>query len=250
MKSELLYLESPKIYSILSEVLSIGEDENGQYLDLNKTCHYPGGGGQPTDISWISQGENKSQIVLAKNIDGIARHYVHKNIGFFKEKNVAINISSDSRRLFSAYHTAGHWIAGIITENLILNWIPIKAHHYPNEAYVEFSGDFDGDSDDIISRIYLCMSIDRQSQPMVKWEVISIKEIEKISNCNLPVNFTPNPNKPFRLVTIDMYKSVPCGGVHVEKLSEIKSVKIESISLKNRKIRVRYSVEIWSELAS
>ncbi len=250
--TELLYLDNPTLYATLSEIVETGKDDKGYYVSLYKTIHYPGGGGQPQDISTISQNGFEVRVTATKMIDGLVRHYLDINSldGIDTQKDVAIKIDSHSRRLFSAYHTAGHWLAGMVQENIGLPWIPLKAHHYPNEAYIEFEGQLDENIEELTNHLYMCMAIDRQAQPKVSWRIISKEDTATLAKCNLPANFSPNLDKPLRLVAIDLYSPVPCGGIHVSQLADIKSVKIESICLKNRKIRVRYSVEIWPLSAS
>lgn len=174
------------------------------------------------------------------------KHYISGNFARLKkEEKVAIVICRHTRILHSAYHTAGHWIASIATENLGLSLTPIKGYHYPDGAYVEFDGDKSEIAENILERIHFAMAIDRQAHLKIAAEIISADDTTKLNQAMLPENFRPNPNKPLRLVTIEGYKSVPCGGTHLSGIREIKSLQATKIFWKNGKIRISYHCTPW-----
>jgi len=250
MKTELLFLENTYLYAILVNIIDIGEDEFGVFFIADKTIYYPQGGGQPNDFGWIESNRISIKIEKAKyNEYGMIKHYTETLVpASFLNNEIAMHINQDSRKLNSAYHTAGHWLSQIINENLQLPIFPVKGHHFPGEAYVEFDGDFSSINDDTIHHLNLAMRIDLQTQPLVKSQIVS-SDSPLLANALLPKNFKPLSNRPLRLVTIDGYKAVPCGGTHIERLREIKSVLPKQIYKKGKRIRLSYECTVWNSVS-
>jgi len=44
---------------------------------------------------------------------------------------------------------------------------------------------------------------------------------------------------------MENYRSVPCGGTHLQSIREIKSIKATKIFVKNGKIRISYGCVPW-----
>lgn len=244
--TQLSYLNDTYNYAILANIEEIGKDEKGCYLILDQTIFFPGGGGQPKDRGEIHYKSTGLPITDVDFNSGALKHYISGDPSILKrEQQVAISICRQSRLFYSMYHTAGHWIASIITENLNLPLLPVKGYHYPDGAYVEFEGDKSVVKDEVLEDIHFAMKIDLQAQLSIEAEVISHKDIEKLKKAMLPENFQPNMDKPIRLVTIEGYKSVPCGGTHLSNIREIKSLHATKMYWKNGKIRISYQCTPW-----
>lgn len=251
MNTNKLFLENTFLYAILVNVISINEDQFGFYFVTDKTIFYPQGGGQPNDFGWISDGKMEVKIIKAKyGENGIVKHYTETLLlSSMLDKEVAMHIDSRTRKLNSAYHTAGHWLSQIISENLQLELFPVKGHHFTGEAYVEFEGNENLIKEDTLDNIKLAMRIDLQTNPKIVAQEVSIDN-PLMKKALLPKNFAPLTDRPLRLVTIEGYKPVPCGGTHFEKLRSIKSINPTKIYKKGKRIRLSYECTIWSEFSS
>ena len=223
----------------------IGSDEYGTYFITDKTIFYPQGGGQPNDSGWIEKSRIQIKIAGAKyNSDGEVKHYVEDEISpDFIGAEVAMHIAQRVRKLNSAYHTAGHWLSQIVNENFGLPLFPVKGHHFASEAYVAFKGDMECVGEDLLDQIKLAMKTDLQTNPMVTSEIVA-SDSPKLKNALLPENFKPLTNRPLRLVTIEGYKAVPCGGTHYDSLRGIKSVVPTEIYKKGKYVRLKYECSI------
>lgn len=248
--TKLLYQENSELFAILTKVMATGSDEFGNYVLLDKSIYYPQGGGQPSDIGHLSWGRNLEALILsAKFTDTGVRYYINEIMpDHLVNTEISMRIFQDRRRINSAYHSAGHWLSQIVVENLELPLYPIKGHHYPNEAYIEFEGDIKSVNPDTIDQIKLVMRIDLQANLKIKVEITEPGS-KLFESALLPKNFKPPVDKPLRFTQIDNYRWLPCGGTHVEKLRDIKAVIPIEFVAKGGKLRLKYRCEMWEQPA-
>lgn len=248
--TELLYLKNTYLYAMLCKIKDIGKDEFGYYFITDKSIFYPQGGGQPNDLGYISLSrEQEYKILSAKYSDIGLKHYVELEFeNNCLDKEIAMHIFQDTRKLNASLHTAGHWLTQLVTENMNLPLIPTKGHHFFGESYIEFEGDINCITPDSIDEMKMAMRIDLQYSPKIIVEEVELNS-PKLNNALLPKNFKPPVNKPLRLTTIEGYKSIPCGGTHVEKLRDIKQVTPLEFQQKGSKVRLKYNCEIWNMVA-
>jgi Ser-tRNA(Ala) deacylase AlaX len=243
----LKYMDDTFCFASLAIVTEVGSDEHGTYLVLDQTIHYPGGGGQPEDLTYLQKDNvSLSKVIKSSFNSGNIKHYIDSLLQSLKKGDeVAIKVDRTHRIRNAAYHSAGHWVSSIVTENIMLPLLPIKGFHYPEGAYVEFDGDIKKIPDDILYQIEYAMRIDRQAQLKIKASIVEASEFLNLKDSIVvPSNFEPMDDRPLRLVTFDTYKSVPCGGTHLSSVLDFKMVKPTKIKLKNGKIRISYLVEM------
>ena len=125
----------------------------------------------------------------------------------------------DLRLLNSRFHTAGHAIASIIAAQFPALQ-PVHGHHYPGEARVEFEGDTN-----LVEQI-------RKELPTLIADAV---------RADYPVRVMGDPERN-RSIRIADYPSIPCGGTHVSRFSELGNVEIIAVRLKAGRIRVSYDV--------
>lgn len=233
-------------YASLASIVEIGSDDKGLYLVFDRTIAYPGGGGQPMDSITLSyQNKDFAKVSKCNFNGGHIKYYVDDLPSKMREGDeIAMTIDRTTRHKNAAYHTAGHWLASVVTENLLLPLIPTKGFHFSDGAYVEFIGTLGDLPEDLIYQIEYAMRIDRQAHLKIKTSVISIDDYyANKSAISVANDFKPMNDRPLRLVTFDTYKSVPCGGTHLRGIREIKSVKATKVKVKNGKIRINYFAE-------
>lgn len=249
--TKLLFLENTYLYAIPIIVLEKGIDEYGSYFVADRTIFYPQGGGQPNDHGFISIANKKEiKICGAKYVDNQIRHYLESELpDEFLQKETAMHILQDTRKINAAYHSAGHWISQLVLESLRLPIFPIKGHHFPNEAYIEFEGNISCITYDTLGELRMAMQIDMQANLSVRAEYTTIGST-LFESALLPKNFSPPANKPLRFTQIEGYRWLPCGGTHIGNLRDIKSVKLNEFYKKGNKIRLPYTCEVWETIAS
>jgi alanyl-tRNA synthetase len=207
-----LYYTDSKLLQHRAKVVAI--ESNAVKLDA--TIFHPQGGGQPSDIGTI---DGIAVIKVQENHEGEIWHTLEKTPEFVIGEEVDLHIDGLSRNLFSRLHSAGHLIAHV-TEHKFPELKAIQGHHFPSEARVEFSytniPDMTTFKDKLTSALQEIISSD------VKVKSIFDDTIRKIIFANYP--------------------ATPCGGTHVQSLSEIGTIAIRNIKNKDGKLRVGYNV--------
>ena len=190
-----LYLQNPLLCETVSPLLSIEllQDSDahlpprpslckyGDYkLILSQTIFHPQGGGQPSDVGYISTIDNNSHEIHdneKNSITIVTPHYLFQvnhvqynplterieHIGniltgnyelwqSFIHQNMKLEIDSEKRRLYQRLHSFGHLIDAAIQRLGYWNQLTVgKGYHFPDGPYVEYqinSDDFIRELDD------------------------------------------------------------------------------------------------------
>lgn len=191
------------------EVLDCSPREHEFAVVLRATLFHPQGGGQPCDTGWIGA----SQVLRVVQDGQQIVHYVDSPVALGM---AAIRVDAQRRQLHSRLHSAGHLI-GHFAESR--GWKPIKAHHWPGESRVQFQPGEDPQELDI--------SIIQQG-------------IDEWIADDLPRLITSREG--LREVGFGGLAAYGCGGTHVQRLRELGTVSIASLSQKKGTLSVHYHV--------
>jgi alanyl-tRNA synthetase len=207
------YLASSAL-TATTTITEIGEDAGKPYVRLRDTLFHAQGGGQKSDRGTIGG----VAVTHVAHADGEVNHYVdsiaHLQVGM----TVEIAIDPEWRQLNAKSHTAGHLIAAI-GDSIFPELKAIGGHHWPGESRVEFEGKSSLSSDEIISA--LTTAVDRAVAD------------------NLPVKVIGDPFAS-RQIQIGSFPAVPCGGTHLDNLSELSDLVLTKVKSKGDKIRISY----------
>lgn len=231
----LIYLQNPNIHNKKVKILSKGEDTKGNYIVFDKTILYPQGGGQPCDRGSVTINKITYAITDVRHSEGEVRHY-----GDFKTEHVSqddealLELDHKRREINTRYHTAGHLI-GAVVEKISPGLTATKGHQFPNESYIEFTGDLNSISENFISLI----------QDNVNKEILRDKDVKIIYDTpsfqeNIPDKL--NKQSRIRFCKIGDFQRAPCGGTHVSRLSQIGKTVISKVKVKKDRIKISYGV--------
>ena len=188
------------------------------------------------DIGYINTGKNEIKIIGVDFNSGCIKHYLELNPEeLIPDLDITMKIDEERRLIAASLHTAGHWIAGIVAENLLLPLKPVKGYHYPDSPYVEFEGDRALGNEELINSINTVIITETQNDLKITTEIIT-------ENHPTALNLSTITFMPRRMVTIENYAAIGCGGTHVNSTSEIKDTRVTKIFFKNGKIRIGYKV--------
>ena len=233
--TELIYLQNPNLYNKKVKILLRGEDTKGNYIVFDKTILYPQGGGQPCDRGSVTINKITSTITDVRYSEGEVRHYVDFNTEDVKKDDEALlELDHKRREINTRYHTAGHLI-GAVVEDISPGLTATKGHQFPNESYIEFTGDLNPIAENFMSLI----------QDNVNKEILRDKDVKIIYDTpsfldNIPDKLNKNSN--IRFCKIGDFERVPCGGTHVSKLSQIGKTVISKLKVKKDRIKISYGV--------
>jgi Ser-tRNA(Ala) deacylase AlaX len=219
-------MDQLKCSAVITEIL---QNEDKLTLLLDQTVFCPQGGGQPYDTGVIVSKDGMMRFLVqeVRFVDGYVHHIGHiENENPAIEMTVSCSVDEERRTLNSQLHSAGH-VIDLALKELGIDWIAGKGYHFPQGAYVEYSGNLnDVDTETLKRRLEeKCKEIiDRNIETTLFFDA------EKLQN-----------RKPIRIVYYGNF-GIACGGTHVANLKEIGKIEIRKIKKEKENIRVSYSV--------
>ena len=193
------------------EVLKCERTEDGRFaIQLSNTPFHPQGGGQPCDVGKINDVE---VIHVVMQDDQIIHYSNHATTLGLAQARVDLN----RRRYHSRLHSAGHLIGHVMQA---FGWEPTKAQHWPEECKVQFVKQDHSEDQDLETLELLCN------------QYIS-SQLVRVTQQNAD---------GYREVSFGDLPTFPCGGTHVQNLSEIGTLEITGYKLKKDKLTVSYRV--------
>jgi Ser-tRNA(Ala) deacylase AlaX len=193
------------------QVLSCELNQDGLFaVRLEQTPFHPQGGGQPSDLGTI----NGVEVIHVVQQDGDIIHYCQREIPLGQ---AFAQVALKERLFYSRLHSAGHLIGHIMQG---FGWNPVKAQHWPEDAKVQFT----------------------QSENLRDINQIQLQEICQHYICNDLPRMTQQNEQGYREVGFGDLPKFPCGGTHVQSLSEIGNIEITGYKIKKGKLTVAYNV--------
>jgi Ser-tRNA(Ala) deacylase AlaX len=235
----LLYLLNTYQFEGESKVVGYGCDAKGSYVILNETIFYPQGGGQPSDIGTIETIDGLVlNVYFVSFLNGKVYHYIKENTNALEcGKTCFMKIDSERRLKNAKSHTSGHLLASIV-EKIAPELVAFKGYHFPEGPYVEFKGKLTS-----LSNTDLIQKVTEISREKIALNVqVMAKEVDHEVLQNLKATeFQLQKGKKARVVEIDGFEAVPCGGTHLKELSELKEVSIRKIQAPKDGTRISYA---------
>ena len=225
-------------------------DTTPYILTTPSTIFHAQGGGQPTDTGTIVSltPENRATFHVHQ-VRQLAPAILHMGVfdppdeQFARDEKVQQNIDVAKRLLHSRIHTAGHVIGLAINHLVKQKQLPSdildgKASHYPNAAFVEFSG--------VIPSTAKSMIQDTVDALVAQDLVVSIHfwdEETARRDCTGVLDTVKGDEDGVRVVQIGNVGSYPCGGTHVRRLSECGKVVVRGVKRQKGVSKVGYEVQ-------
>jgi alanyl-tRNA synthetase len=225
--TRLLYLEEPYLKSFKARI----ENIDGDWIGLDQTVFYPGGGGQEADTGWIDDLE----VIEMKKGESV----LHKVPGHTFQERQEVEASIDwGRRLdLMRGHTAEHMLFSALSnqvEDLELVKISIgeEKKSFIVKGKIDWNIIFQAQkkvNDTIVRGFDVdCSWVDRTDSQL---QEIRIK-IDRISDDQV------------RIVRIGDYDAAACSGIHVSSTSEIIRVLVTKMTLAKPKGAVEIEFEV------
>ena len=228
METELLYLNDSYMRESDALVTSV---KDGKYVVLDKTIFYPNSGGQPHDEGFMTTKDGVSfKVIFVGKFSGNVSHEIEPIEGkaFSPDQEVHCTLDWGKRYKLMRSHTAAHVVSGIIAKEL-------GAQIHGNQKSLEkIRIDFNTENFD---KEYLKELVEKSNRIIeqnlsVKTYFTGKDELEKNPDLMKLAKGLPEDVKEVRIVDIDGFDKQPCGGTHVNNLSEVG--KLEFIKAENR----------------
>ena len=233
ISTKLRYMFDAQLFTSSAICHHVEVDERGPYMVFDQTIFHPQGGGQPCDLGTIGlEIGDKIDLVgvyTSKDATPEVRHYTASHRLEDCRKLIGLTITQQldeyRRKQNSRLHSAGHLIAAVV-ESWHTGLVATRGHHFPNEAYVEFTLD----------------QVETASLEK-RLETISQRLSDLINNdapVTLAIDREGLARKQQRTVAMGDFKPVGCGGTHVSTLKEIGTIEIRGMKLKTGRLKVSY----------
>ena len=208
--TELLYYLDPSTTGTAT-ALSLGNETGRDYVVLDQTLFHPAGGGQKSDLGSIGG----VPVVRAEKRQEEVYHFLGGEPRFAVSNIVPIAVDDTTRVLNSRYHTAGHVLGSVFEQ--VLQCAVVSGQHWPGESFMRF---------------------EREHLPTAEEMQRCREMMDVVIQEDRPV--TARMDGAMRLVTVDGFAPVPCGGTHVSSTGSIGAVDIGNPRAKQRRLQFSY----------
>ena len=190
------------------------------------------GGGQDWDTGTIGDFQVQ-EVRLDEN--GVV-HHIGEGFAPAKGETAQLCVDHERRAINTRLHSAGH-VVDMANSSINPVWVPGRGAHYPHMCFVEYTNAaVDEDNLAELQREVDAILLQKVVNTMRYTSRQELAEICRHVPGNLP------DNKPIRVVLYGDF-GVPCGGTHVQNLSDIGRIEITKIKTKKGVTKVSYRVE-------
>ena len=236
-ETELIYLQDAYQRELETEVINVVPDGDGNtYVYLDATIFYPEGGGQPSDTGIIQGKDGRAQMLHARYRGGVVAHRSEIEGSLKAGDTVKCMLNWEERHHNMRAHSAGHVLHdALISLPHPANLFPLKGNH--KKCYVDYSGDALAPE--------LAEALEEKCNEIIQADLethirtVDLQELKQICRFvppNLPAD------KPLRVLWLDGYDPMPCGGTHVRSTAEIGGMKILRVGTKRKVNHIKYQI--------
>lgn len=211
-------------------------ETSDDYVILDGTYFYPGGGGQPADRGTLAWDGGEVTVVDARKNHGDVRHYVDGTPLPTPGTTVTGRIDAERRDRLTRLHTAQHVLSRVALDEFgaatVDNGLSVDG------GWVEFEGAaIDVDTVERLTNaaIERDLRVQKAERPRSAVE-------DAVPDGRAQLDRIPDHVDPMRVVEIDDFDVCPCGGTHVDRLGELGSVRITAVSSEDGVERIEFDV--------
>ena len=226
MTEKLYYVDSGRLEFDAAVIRTASLPDGRCEVVLDRTCFYPGGGGQPCDLGTL----DGARVLEVREQDGDIVHVLSAAPGHEK---VSGSVDAERRRDFMVQHTGQH----IFSQALVRagNLETVSVHFGEDDTTIELKAD-SVDEEVLRAAEQIANAVIRQNRPVI------LHEIDRAEASRFPLRRTPPDEGRLRIVEVDSFDWAACGGVHVASAGEVFLVK--AVSQERIRGRVRVHVMI------
>jgi misacylated tRNA(Ala) deacylase len=231
-----LYLDDAYCFANEATITALGDSA----IALDRTCMYPGGGGQPPDTGSLLLPGGESAPVLSLRRDGDRLWHVCDHLpGVHVGAACSVRLDADRRLRLMRFHTAMHVFNTVMLRGYD-GWIT-GAQMGPERSRIDFRVEYTAEmarrvEDEVNAVIARGLSIDAYTIPADEFrqrpDLLRTLEAEP-----------PIEHDRVRVVEITGFEAQACGGTHVRQTGDVGNVRIVKVDNKGRQNR-RFYVEL------
>jgi len=225
--TELIYQLDSYVQEFTAKVREVNSEEN--YVILNRTAFYPGGGGQPADHG-ILTGERTYIVKGTKKVGEDVHHYIEGDVPNVGE-NLVGKIDWTHRYQLMRTHTALHILSGVIWRDY---GIQVTGANMENlKGRMDF--EFEQLNENLIKEIEQKVNLEIERGRNITVEILPREEAMQIPDLiRTKINLLPQGISEIRTVNIEGLDLQADGGTHVRNTKEVGRFKIVKYQSKGK----------------
>jgi misacylated tRNA(Ala) deacylase len=235
--TELLFQTDSYLKEFEATVSAVEADEGAVALD--RTAFYPGGGGQPNDVGWLSVGGDTLAVTRVKRQGAQVWHRLD---GEPPEVGVTITGHIDWERRYQLMrtHTALHVLCGVVWRDY--GALVTGGNMQPLKGRMDF--EFETLRKELVQEIEEKVNAEAQKAREVRIKILPREEAFQIPDLiRTKINLLPESITEVRTVEIVGLDLQADGGTHVANTSQIGYVRVVDYKSKGR-INKRIHIEL------
>ncbi|MFB6272550.1 MAG: alanyl-tRNA editing protein [Salinibacter sp.] len=196
------------------------ETATDDYIVLDGTYFYPEGGGQPADHGTLDWEDGAADVVDVQKEHGEVRHYIDEREGALPNEGdeVTGHVDEERRQMHRRMHTAQHVVSKVVLDEFGAQTAGNQIH--ADRSRIDFEpADFSGEDVAFIeerTNAVLDEDLSVEKKQMARAEA----EAQTPEGRGL-LDLIPDHVDPLRMVKIGDLDLCPCGGTHVDRLSDV-----------------------------
>ncbi|MFO7849882.1 MAG: alanine--tRNA ligase-related protein [Spirochaetia bacterium] len=231
---EQLYYTEPYTAVFTAEVKAIERSKNGAAVQLDRTAFYPEGGGQPADHGVIGG----VRVEDVKKAEGKILHYLavpaEELEEYFREgSEVYCRIDWNRRYDFMQQHTGQHLLSAVMYRDF--GYHTVSIHQGSESTSIEIETDSLKDM--------AILQIEERVLQLIS-ENLSVKAfwIDEKDAPSYDLRREPKVSGDLRIVAVEGYDAVACGGIHTATTGEVRLVRCEGTEKIRGRVRLYWKI--------
>ena len=239
MMTALLYYQDAYQKAFTGLVTAVDVAEGNTRLALNCTTFYPGGGGQPHDLGWLTLGEQRHPLSAVKKEGDVIWHMVSGELTLTAGASVLGEIDWARRYQLMRTHTAMHILCGVVWRDYGAQ--VTGGNMDPGEGRMDF--EFASLTRDLISEIEAKCNAEIAAARDIRTQILPRETAFQIPDLiRTKINLLPAGISEVRTVEIVGLDLQADGGTHVANTREVGQMKVVDYKSKgaiNKRIYIK-----------
>lgn len=201
-------------------------------VQLEETIFYPGGGGQPNDTGWLTDKDQKFEVIKVKKTAGDTWHFLSSEVPLpAVETPVLAEINWERRYQLMRTHSAMHVLCGVVFRDY--GALVTGGNMEPLEGRMDF--EFETLTKDLVHVIEDAVNTEISQGRPVSVQILPREEAFLIPDLiRTKINLLPPQIQEIRTVKIEGLDLQADGGTHVKNIQEIGKVTISNYKSKGK----------------
>ncbi len=235
--TEKLYYDDSSLLEFDARVMEIETRDGRCEVLLDRTCFYPGGGGQPCDLGAL--GGTRVRAVEYRGEDIV--HVVEPALGHENlHSSVHGSVDAKRRRDFMEQHTGQHMFSQALLRAGKLETVSV--HFGEDDTTIELKADAKMSRDTVteVAEDTLRAAEELANAVIMENRRVLLHEIDPSDVSRFPLRRTPPDAGRLRILEIEGFDFAACGGVHLASTGGVFLIK----AVGQEKIRGRVRIHV------